>query len=68
MYEKLLPLEEKMIEELSDAKPQKKQKPQQKAAPANPVKAKPSAPAKGKASHSTCGEGCEQMSLLEAMA
>ena len=51
-----------------DAKPQKKQKPQQKAAPANPVKAKPAAPAKGKASHSTCGEGCEQMSLLEAMA
>ena len=51
-----------------DAKPPKKQKPQQKAAPANPVKAKPSAPAKGKASHSTCGEGCEQMSLLEVMA
>ena len=51
-----------------DAKPPKKQQPQQKAAPANPVKAKPSAPAKGKASHSTCGEGCEQMSLLEAMA
>ena len=51
-----------------DAKPQKKQKPQQKAAPANAVKAKPTAPAKETSSHSNCGEGCEQMSLLEAMA
>jgi hypothetical protein len=55
------------VDYFNDPNADEERKPQPKAPPAAKPKDKPAAPAKPKPAPVTCGEGCEQMTLLGAM-